>query len=95
MFGARLKKIRKRLNATQDMFAFELNMPSRTYASYEREENKPPYSMLLLLLQKYDINLNWFVSGEGKMFNAPEFEDVEDVMEAKVLAILKKQGVIE
>ena len=95
MFGERLKKIRKNLTFTQEKIACELGMAARTYASYERDENNPPYSMLLLLLQKYNVNLNWFVSGEGQMFNAPKFEDVEDVMEAKVMAILKKQGVIE
>ena len=95
MFGERLKKIRKNLTFTQDKISFELGMATRTYASYERDENNPPYSMLLLLLQKYNVNLNWFVSGEGQMFNAPKFEEVEDVIDAKVLSILRKQGVIE
>lgn len=95
MFGERLKKIRKNLAFTQDSLACELGMATRTYASYEREENNPPYSMLLMLLQKYNVNMNWFISGEGQMFNAPKYEEVESEIESKVLAILKKQGVIE
>ena len=94
MFGERLKKIRKHFNFTQEQMACELDFPVRTYASYEREENNPPYSMLLLLLEKYDVNLNWFISGNGKMFNAPKYEDVENSVESVVLEILKEKGVI-
>lgn len=41
---------------------------------------------------------NFFGTGKSyvsDMFNAPKYEEVESDMEAKVMAILKKQGVIE
>ncbi|MBE7713723.1 MAG: helix-turn-helix transcriptional regulator [Cyanobacteria bacterium SIG26] len=68
MFGKNLKKLRKNLSVTQDEMAVLLNMSSRTYASYEREENNPPYSMLRVLYSDHNVNLNWFVTGDGEMF---------------------------
>ena len=72
-----------------------LDIPARTLTVYERYESAPSWKLFERLYSKVDVNLNWFVSGEGQMFNAPKYEDVESDMEAKVMAILKKQGVIE
>ena len=38
-----------------------LSIPYRTYTAYERNENNPPYSMLVILCNKYNINLNWLI----------------------------------
>lgn len=42
MFGKKLKSIRKQLSVTQEQMATLLNISSRTYAAYERDENNPP-----------------------------------------------------
>lgn len=68
MIGEKLKKIRKALNVTQDKMAELLGISARTYSAYERNENKPPYSMLVLLQEKHNINLNWFIADMGEMF---------------------------
>ena len=70
-YGEKLKQIRQSLKLTQDEFAFALRMKSRTYAAYERNENKPTLNMLETLCNDYDINLNWFISGRDNMFNTP------------------------
>lgn len=94
MYGKNLKKIRKRLDITQDKMAEMLGISARTYAAYERDENNPPYSMLVILHNNHNVNLNWFITGEGEMFNPPKFEDVKEDLEIKVLDILKKQGLL-
>ena len=42
---------------------------------------------------EFNVNLNWLVVGEGKMFNAPKYEDAKDVILKEVDDILKKYGV--
>ena len=95
MFGKRLKEIRKSLRYTQDEMASRLEIPYRTYTSYERDENKPSYSMLDSLCKNENVNLNWFISGEGNMFNAPQFEQVQDELAQKVRSILREEGLIK
>ena len=94
MYGSNLKKIRKKFGLTQEEMALKLGVGVRSYAAYEREENNPPYSMLVLLCKEHNINLNWFVAGVGEMFNAPKFEDVQDEITLKVENILKAKGLI-
>lgn len=94
MYGENLKKLRKKLSFTQEQMACELGIPVRTYTAYERKENNPPYFMLVTLYQKYNVNLNWFVTGEGEMFNPPKYDDVKDDLKIKVLDILKEQGLL-
>lgn len=95
MFGNRLKEIRKSLRYTQEEMATHLEIPYRTYTSYERGENKPSYSMLNDLCKKENVNLNWFVTGEGNMFNTPQFEQVQDELALKVRSILREEGLIK
>ena len=93
MYGKKLKHIRQYLSLTQNEMANILSISNRTYASYEREENNPPYSMLVLLCTKYNINLNWFIADIGEMLNPPEFEDVKADILREVDDILIKYGV--
>lgn len=68
MYGKKLKLIRNTLNLSQEQMAAKLNLAYRTYAAYERNENNPPYSMLVDILKNFDINLNWFIGDVGEMF---------------------------
>ena len=92
MYGNKLKQIRKHLSVTQDNMAKLMNISPRTYVSYERDENNPPYSMLVLLCNKYNVNLNWFIADNGSPFNAPKYEDVKDDVLKEVNEILAKYG---
>ena len=93
MYGKKLKEIRKQLSSTQEGMAKLMELSLRTYVSYEREENNPPYSMLVRLCKKYNVNLNWFIADVGEPFNAPQYEDVKDEILREVNEILKKYGV--
>ena len=69
MYAENLKKIRKELRYTADETADILGVKPRTYGSWEREEAVPSMELGPLLYKKFNVNLNWFVSGEGEMFN--------------------------
>lgn len=71
-YGEKLKQIRQSLRLTQDEFAFALCMKPRTYAAYERNENKPTLNMLEMLCNDYDVDLNWLISSRGEMFIAQQ-----------------------
>ena len=93
MFGQKLKNLRKQMNTTQEDMAELLKIPMRTYAAYEREENNPPYSMLITLCKEYKLNLNWFIADVGDMFIAPQYEDVKEEILEEVDKLLVKYGV--
>ena len=95
-YGEKLKQIRQKLLLMQDEFAGALEMKSRAYAAYERNENKPPLFMLEMLCNDYDVNLNWLISGKGNMFNsAPEniSSDIKDEIIKTVEEYLKTRGI--
>lgn len=95
MYGKKLKSIRKHLSVTQEEMANYLNLSVRTYAAYERDENNPPYSMLVTLCLKHNINLNWFIADIGEMFIAPKFEQVQNELALEVRKILREEGLIK
>lgn len=94
MYGKKLKEIREYLSVTQEKMAEFMLLSKRTYISYERDENNPPYSMLVHLCQNYKINLNWFIADVGKMFNEQQPSVSNDELEQKVVEVMKKYGVI-
>ena len=80
-------------NLSVRKFAEMLDIPERTLSGYERSERTPTAPLFIKLHNICNVNLNWFVSGEGNMFNSEE--DVsEDVLTQKVEAILKKNNLI-
>ena len=95
MYVENLKKLRKKLRYSIDELAILLDIPARTLGGYERNERVPSIDLAVKLKNKLNVNLNWLVSGEGQMFNAPKFEEVEDDIKAYVVSLLEKSGVIK
>ena len=73
MYSENLKRVRTELRYTLDAMAEKLGVKTRTYVSWERENKMPPIELGTLLNTKLNVNLNWFCTGEGDMFNtAPQ-----------------------
>lgn len=71
--GNRLKEVRKALNlSTKDMMAIS-GYAFSTLSEIERNINNPGLKYLLLLVNKFNVNLNWVFTGKGAMFS-PSFE---------------------
>ena len=67
--GSRLKKARHMIGKTQKEFAMELDCARSMVGHYETGHNAPSIE-LLLLLSKYDISIEWVLTGTGEMFKS-------------------------
>jgi transcriptional regulator with XRE-family HTH domain len=95
MYAENLKKIRLELGLSVAKFAEKLEMSANTLTNYEQSRREPSYNLFVQLNKKLNVNLNWFVSGHGNMFNAPQFEQVKDNLAIEVRKILKEEGLIK
>jgi transcriptional regulator with XRE-family HTH domain len=72
-FGGKLKEIRKALNLSlKDMEAIS-GYSLSSLSEIERNITNPNPKYLLLLAEKFNVNLNWLFTGKGAMFS-PGFE---------------------
>ena len=95
MYAENLKKIRKLLGLSVNEFADKLNVSARTLGSYERNERGCSVDLVTQLCKTLNVNANWFVTGEGEMFNAAQSEPSNDELAQKVRQILREEGVIK
>ena len=66
--GRRLKEIKSALRVTSKELAENLEIPVRTIGSYERDEAQPGPRFFHNIHEKYNIDINWFLTGKGNMF---------------------------
>lgn len=91
--GIRTKKIRSEKRLTQVEFGNILGVSKQAIANIESEHNKPSIDFIGKLIENLNVNSNWYITGNGKMFNPPEFEDVKDEVLNEVDKILIKYGI--
>lgn len=91
--GQRFKKIRTALNLAQDDFGNKIGLSKSAISAVENDKSFISIEIQRTLFMDYNINLNWLVCGAGEMFNAPQYEDVKDVILKEVDEILVKYGV--
>jgi SOS-response transcriptional repressor LexA len=66
----RLKTVRETLNINQNEFARTLGFAPSFISDIERDKKELSRELLQKLLEKYQININWLLSGTGEMFLA-------------------------
>jgi len=92
IYAQNLKIIRENLGLSVAKFAQKLEMPAPTLTGYELGKRTPSIKLLIQLYTKLNVNLNWFVTGEGEMFNnTAQNEDLTQ----KIEQILKNKGLIK
>jgi len=66
----RIEQIRKTLGfKSREKFAEEIGIPFPTLRAYEQGKiENIPHSFFNTLVSKFNINLNWLMSGDGDMF---------------------------
>jgi transcriptional regulator with XRE-family HTH domain len=68
-FGERLKKVREGLGLDQKAFGQTMGIAGRdTISRWERGLGFPSAKKLTIVRQKYRINIDWLISGEGEPF---------------------------
>jgi len=70
-FTTRFKELRKQLGFSQEKFSKELGVAQNTFSKWETGRNEPPLEVLSTFCEKYNINLNWLLTGQGEMFFNP------------------------
>lgn len=96
MYAERLREIRSKLRLTIDEMAQRLEIKPRALGSYERKERTPSIELGTQLCNNLNINLNWFCTGEGTMFNEPPETNAQQTkQDKKELAELIKETLIE
>lgn len=97
MYSQNIKKLKQKLNLSTPQMAQTLGVSASTLSSYERSVRTPSLDFATLLYEKLNVNLNWFISGEGEVFNTPtsneEFRNSE--MLTLIDEALKRHGLIK
>lgn len=95
-YSENLKKIREELNLSAQKMADKLGVSQGSIAQYESAKREPNFNFILQLNIVLNVNLNWFCTGEGNMFNsAPEniSSDFKDEIVKTVEEYLKTRGI--
>lgn len=71
-YSENLKKLREELNLSAQKLADKLGVSQGSITQYELGKREPNYNFILQLNIKLNVNLNWFCTGEGEMFNAQQ-----------------------
>ncbi|MCZ2328680.1 helix-turn-helix domain-containing protein [Bartonella sp. F02] len=70
-FGKRLRRVRLALgDPSREAWAKNFSMTKNSIAFYERGEREPNLSVLQTYRMLYGVNINWLLTGQGKMFDA-------------------------
>jgi len=68
---SRIKAVRKKLNLSQSEFSKGIFLSHSFYANIERGERKPNERIYELISNKYNVNKDWLITGNGDMFSKP------------------------
>ena len=91
--GDRLKFIRGSL--TKIEFARALGINRNTLLNYETNKGLPDFERLQKIHEKFKVNINWLISGEGKPYlkrlkHPPNIETRIIKMESRITVLEKK-----
>ena len=77
-FQDRLIEFRKVVSVNASAFAKSIEQSQPAYANYEIGKRKPAFEILVKMASVHNVNLNWLLTGEGEMFNAPPTKKLRD-----------------
>ena len=66
--NARIKKLRRELDMTQEKFGAEIGVKGNTVAQWESGRNDPPDSSIVSICREFGVSEHWLRTGEGAMF---------------------------
>jgi len=77
--GKRLRQIRETKELSQNDVGSHLGIQYQHVSKYERGESVPTWEYLIKLNELYHVNINWLLTGKGKMFLTPMgYEAIEN-----------------
>lgn len=84
--GWRIKKLRKDLGLTQQVFAEKIGATQNTITRYETDKMNPSTAAITLICRTFNVNETWLRTGKGNIFlpkneemilNAPDLDDFD------------------
>jgi len=63
--GSRLRELRKTMKISQGEMARHLEITQHSVLNYESSKRYPDARLLYLIRDKFNVNLNWLVNGDG------------------------------
>lgn len=72
MIGERIKLVRNALHLKQVDLAKALEMNPSAISQMESGRTNPSLETLMVIGNRYNVDLHWMITGEGQMFNAPQ-----------------------
>jgi transcriptional regulator with XRE-family HTH domain len=91
--GERLKALRLKLGLNQDVFADQIGHKRANYSRVERGQVKISSVTLFHLFEKFNVDLNYMVTGEGELFrdNQPPLLTLLDLKRLPARTVNKKK----
>jgi transcriptional regulator with XRE-family HTH domain len=93
-YSTRIRQIRDALGLKIATFARELEIPRSTLVGWEEGKNVS-IGILLRLRERFHVNLEWFLSGEGAIFLDTAHDNQENISIAENIGIMKNIGEIQ
>ena len=87
----RFMQLRKYLKMTQSEFGKELGRTKMAISYYEKGERSIDNSIIILLQEKFNVNTDWLINGNGSMF----LSDNEKKADSGVVSIASSYNVPE
>lgn len=69
-----------------------LGIKQSTWSNYERGERKIPYEVIISIVNKFNVNLYWLITGDGEIFS-PSIEEKAQLIKLKEENELLKQRI--
>ena len=92
--GQRFKQIRLNEKLSQEEFGETLEMTKSGISAVENDKVFVSVSVLRKLFLDKNINLNWFICGEGNMYNSKKYADIKSEIIAEVEKMLFERGIV-
>lgn len=89
--GMRFKAFRLDLKKAQNVLAAELQVHQSTITNIEHGTTFPKINYLYYFYENYKLNLNWLVTGDGKMYLQP----YEKIIAQRIMTSPQDYGDIE
>lgn len=90
MYRENLKALRTELNLSAQKLADKIGSTQVSVSNYETGKYKPSFEFMEALHRVLNVNLNWFVSGQGEMFIGQDKTDHTKIDEVQFRRLFKQ-----
>lgn len=86
----RIKKIVNFTGLSDRAFAQSIDLPQTTFTNILLKGTEPKSDVLRAIIEKYNINAHWLLTGEGEMFVPQAKENLPETGEVKIPVLSQK-----